>query len=60
MQWRQLNKVMKDPTEEQVYQLLEQERKGLRRIAMLERLHQRFNTLRSTRERLEILKEALK
>jgi hypothetical protein len=60
MQWRQLNKVMQNLTEAQVLELLEQERKNLRRVAMLERLHQRYNTLRSTRERMEILKEAVK
>jgi hypothetical protein len=51
---------MQTLTEAQVLELLEQERKNLRRVAMLERLHQRYNTLRSTRERMEILKEAVK
>ena len=58
MQWRQLNKVMQNLTEAQVLELLEQERKNLRRVAMLERLHQRYNVLRVSRERVELLNGA--
>jgi len=35
--------------------LLNEERVGIRRIAVLERLHQRYNTLRVSRERVELL-----
>ena len=37
-----------------------EERKGQRRVSVLERLHQRYNTLRVARERTELLKEATK
>jgi len=45
-------------SEEQVLALLNAERSGLRRISILERLHQRYTMLRSERERREILREA--
>jgi hypothetical protein len=38
-------------SEQQVKELLDQELKGARRIMMLQRLHQRYNTLRVARER---------
>ena len=40
--------------------LLENERATAKRITVLERLHQRYNTLRVARERVELLKEATK
>ena len=33
---------------------------GAKRVTILERLHQRYNTLRVARERIELLKEATK
>jgi hypothetical protein len=39
-------------TEEQVKGLLDQEMLGERRIKVMERLHQRYNTLRVARERI--------
>lgn len=56
--WRKLNKELALLSEEQVLTLLEQERAGRRRLSILERLHQRYTTLRAARERMEILKEA--
>jgi hypothetical protein len=47
-------------TEAQVLELLDFERKGPKRVVVLERLHQRYSTLRTARERAEILKEAAK
>jgi hypothetical protein len=47
-------------TEEEVLALLENERATAKRITVLERLHQRYNTLRVARERVELLKEATK
>jgi hypothetical protein len=47
-------------TEDQVLQMLNDERIGARRVTILERLHQRYTMLRSARERVEILKEAVK
>lgn len=58
MNWRKLNKELALLSEEQVLMLLEEERAGRRRLSILERLHQRYTTLRAARERMEILKEA--
>jgi hypothetical protein len=45
-------------SEDEVLRLLNEERVGAKRVSMLERLHQRYNTLRVARERLELLKGA--
>jgi hypothetical protein len=45
-------------TEQQVLDLLTQERQGEKRLSVLERLHQRYTALRSLRERQELLREA--
>jgi hypothetical protein len=58
LNWRKLNKDLALMSEEQVLALLNAERSGLRRISILERLHQRYTMLRSERERREILREA--
>jgi len=47
-------------TEQQVLDLLNAERETGKRVTVLERLHQRYTTLRAARERAEILKEATK
>lgn len=39
-------------TEEQVKALLDEELLGQRRVKIMERLHQRYNTLRVARERI--------
>ena len=56
--WRSLNSQLSRMSEEDVLKLLDEERVGAKRISMLERLHQRYNTLRVARERLELLKGA--
>ena len=56
--WRKLNKELALLSEEQVLELLNAERAGRRRLSILERLHQRYTSLRAARERMEILKEA--
>jgi hypothetical protein len=56
--WRKLNKELALLSEEQVLSLLNDERANDRRISVLERLHQRYTTLRAARERREILREA--
>ena len=56
--WRELNHVLASKTEDEVLQLLNEERAGIRRIAVLERLHQRYNILRVSRERVELLNGA--
>lgn len=58
LNWRKLNKELALLNEEQVLTLLNEERVGARRISILERLHQRYTSLRAARERMEILKEA--
>jgi len=40
--------------------MLTEERKGNKRIAMMQRLHQRYCALRDSRERIELLNEAAK
>lgn len=57
MIYRQLLKVLGTMSEDEVYTMLQQERKGQRRQEFLLRLHQRYCTLRSKRERLELLRE---
>ena len=56
--WRSLNDRLPTLTEEEVLGLLNNERNTLKRVSMLERMHQRYNTLRVARERFELLKEA--
>ena len=56
--WRSLNDRLPTLTEEEVLGMLNNERQTLKRVSMLERMHQRYNTLRVARERLELLKEA--
>lgn len=60
MNWRNLNKQLNMLSETEVLQMLDQERRGPRRVTFLERLHQRYTMLRAARERVEILKEAVK
>jgi hypothetical protein len=56
--WRSLNDRLPTLSEEEVLGMLNNERQTLKRVSVLERLHQRYNTLRVARERLELLKEA--
>ena len=56
--WRGLNDRPPTLSEEEVLGLLNNERNTLKRVSILERMHQRYNTLRVARERLELLKEA--
>ena len=58
MNWRKLNKEISLMSEDQVLDLLNQERAGAKRISILERLHQRYTAMRTARERMELLKEA--
>ena len=58
--WRKLNDKLAMMSEEDVLSLLNQERATTKRSTVLERLHQRYTTLRAARERQEILKEAIK
>ena len=56
--WRSLNNELSRMSEEDVLRLLNEERVGAKRVSVLQRLHQRYNTLRVARERLELLKGA--
>ena len=56
--WRRLNSDVRTLSEAQVLELLTEERTGARRVAVLQRLHQRYNMLRVSRERIELLQEA--
>ena len=58
--WRKLNENMASLTEDEVMAMLEYERTHERRVKMLLRLHQRANSLRVARERIELLKEAVR
>ena len=58
--WRKLNERMATLSEEEIMVMLEYERTHERRVKMLLRLHQRANSLRVARERIELLKEGLR
>lgn len=60
LNWRSLNATLNDKTEDEVLELLNHERQSERRISMLQRLHQRYTILRAARERVEIIKEAVR
>ena len=60
MNWRELNKQLNLLDEYEVLAMLEAERQGARRVTFLERLHQRYTMLRAARERVELMKEAVK
>jgi hypothetical protein len=58
LNWRSLNNTLATLTEDQVLSLMNEERIGKKRASMLTRLHQRYSSLRASRERIEILAEA--
>jgi hypothetical protein len=58
--WRKLNAELKTLDEQKVLEMLELERSTARRACMLERLHQRYTMLRASRERIEILQDAIR
>jgi len=55
MNYRQLNQYISQMSEEEVFLLLQEEIEGKRRLMHLQRLHQRYNSLRVMRERYELL-----
>ena len=59
LNWRTLNFKLSSLSEEEVELLLEEERAGRRSLRMLQRLHQRISYLRTTRERIQLLEEAI-
>ena len=60
LSWRALNNKLSMMSEEEVLSLLDLEKTSEKRASVLQRLHQRYNVLRVSRERLEILKMAVK
>jgi hypothetical protein len=60
LSWRKLNDILSQLSEEQILIMLNEERTGSRRVSVLQRLHQRYTMLRCARERIELLKEAVK
>lgn len=58
--WRELNNQLSMMSEGDVSGLLEAEKFGEKRASVLQRLHQRYNTLRVARERIEILSLAVR
>lgn len=58
--WRALNREINTLTENELKQLIDDELSGLRRVTILERLHQRFCAVRAARERIELLKQAVR
>ena len=57
---REINKSLSMMTESYVLYLLDLEKVNERRASVLQRLHQRYNTLRVSRERIELLSLAVK
>lgn len=55
--WRAINRVLRDMSEEQLQRMLDLEMDTQRRIVVVERLHQRLSAMRTTRERLALMKE---
>ncbi len=60
LSWRALNNQLSMMSEEEVLSLLQLEKHGEKRASVLQRLHQRYNTLRVSRERIELLSLAVK
>ncbi len=53
--WKELNDQLADFTEQEIFDLLEAEKRDTRRSTVLVRLHQRYTVLRMLRERAELL-----
>lgn len=56
--WRSLNDNLMSMNEDEVLAMLIKESTTQRRVSMLQRLHQRYTSLRAARERIEILSKA--
>ncbi len=60
LSWRALNNALSMMTEQEVYAMLEEELANQRRVSVIQRLHQRANVLRVSRERIELMSLAVK
>ena len=58
--WRSLNNKLSMMSEEEVLSLLDLEKVNEKRASVLQRLHQRYNVLRVSRERIELMRLAVK
>lgn len=58
LSWRAFNKQLGTFTEEQLQNMIAEELRTYKRISVLERMHQRYNILRVSREREELLTKA--
>ena len=56
--WRGLNVALKTLDEQKVLEMLNHERATESRASILRRIHQRYNVLRVSRERIELLQQA--
>jgi hypothetical protein len=57
MNWRELNARLSSLREDELANLIEEERQGERRTTLMVRMHQRFTALRAMRERRELLSQ---
>ena len=55
--WAMLNKIISSLTEEQLVEMLENEKQQRKRMMYLERIHQRYTIVRAAREREELLSQ---
>jgi hypothetical protein len=60
LSWRALNNQLSMMSEEEVLSLLDFEKLNEKRSSVLQRLHQRYNVLRVSRERIELMSLAVK
>lgn len=60
LSWRALNNQLSMMSEEEVLSLLDLEKINEKRASVLQRLHQRYNVLRVSRERIELMSLAVK
>ena len=58
LSWRVLQQKLNQLTEQELWELIEAELAGKRRVTLIERMHMRAAALRTTRERLDLLKRA--
>ena len=60
LSWRALNNQLSMMSEDEVLSLLHFEKLNEKRASVLQRLHQRYNVLRVSRERIELMSLAVK
>ncbi len=60
LSWRALNEKLSAMDEQEVLKMLQVEVSGEKRATYIQRLHQRFCALRDARERIELLKKAIR